>query len=161
MIEHAYIGFGTNLGDRWENYNKAVDLLTRQFALLRIARVVESKPVDGVAGGNFLNTVLECRRIENCFMFLRQLQAIELSVGGTTDKHGNARTCDLDILLWGNEIIDTPDLHVPHPRMHLRDFYLIPLCELIPDSVHPVSGKTFKQLLDEIRLISVIGPATQ
>lgn len=160
MIDHAYIGFGSNLGDRRANFRMATELLRQKATVLRVAPVIESLPVDKVEGGNFLNTVFECERTTSAHDFMLMLQGIERAVGGQVNKLGGARTCDLDVLLWGNERIDLPDLRVPHPRMHLRDFYLIPLCALIPGERHPAIGKTFAELLAESKLHSVIGTET-
>lgn len=160
MIDNAYIGFGGNLGNRQENFSKAARLLRERANVLRMAQVVESAPVDGVDGGSFLNTVFECERRGNPHDFMQMLQRIEIEVGAATDKKGGARTCDLDILLWGEDVIELPDLRVPHPRMHLRDFYLTPLCELIPNERHPLLSKSFTELLAAVDLHSILGSAT-
>ncbi len=160
MIKHAYIGFGSNLGDRSANFQKAISELRKHVNVLRVAEIVESVPVDGVDGGNFLNTVFECERTGDAYSFMKMLQEIEREVGGKVEKHGGARTCDLDVLLWGDELIDLPDLIVPHPRMHLRDFYLSPLCELIPGEKHPRLRVTFSELLAGLDEYSVMGKAT-
>lgn len=160
MIKYAYIGFGSNLGDRAENFRRTSELLQREAQVIRVAPVVESLPVDGVDGGKFLNTVYECERTKDVHSFMKMLQSIEASIGGKTEKLGDARTCDLDVLLWGDEVIELPDLKVPHPRMHLRDFYLIPICELIPNERHPRLGQSFAELLAGIELRSVCGVAT-
>lgn len=157
MIEHVYIGFGANLGDRHANFASVIRLLRGRARVLRVANLVESLPVDGVEGGTFLNTVIECERHGGPHDFMLMLQQIELEVGAANDKLGGARTCDLDILLWGESVIDLPDLRVPHPRMHLRDFYLVPLCELISAELHPVRGVSFAQLLADVDLHSVVG----
>jgi len=156
MLEHAYIGFGANLGDRFATLTRVTEELQRRGLLLRVATVVESEPVDGVPGGNFLNTVFECSRAGNPRDCMLMLQAVERVMGAQNDKHGGARTCDLDILLWGNDVIELPDLRVPHPRMHLRDFYLAPLNELIGGERHPVLRKTFSELLADVELHSII-----
>ena len=160
MLNHAYIGFGSNLGDRNDHLGMATALLHQRAKVLRVATVVESVPVDGVDGDNFLNTVFECERVGDPHAFMKMLQMIEIAVGGKVEKLGGARTCDLDVLLWGNEKIDLPDLKVPHPRMHQRDFYLIPLCELVGEERHPVLNMTFSESLSRIELQSVIGQAT-
>lgn len=155
MIERVYIGFGSNLGNRNENFKTALNLLREKANVLRVAQLVESAPVDGVEGGNFLNTAIECELMSDAHSFMIMLQEIEHKVGGKTEKLGGARTCDLDILLWGDEVIDLPDLRVPHPRLHLRDFYLIPLCELLSDERHPLIAKTFAELRAGVKVKSV------
>lgn len=80
--------------------------------------------------------------------FLRVLQSVESALGRTRRERNEPRTCDLDLLLWGSDVVDEPELVVPHPRLGERRFVLVPLCDLIPDGVHPRLNKTFRELLD-------------
>jgi 2-amino-4-hydroxy-6-hydroxymethyldihydropteridine diphosphokinase len=117
------------------------------LTVLRRSAVYESEPWGGAEGDNFYNAVLEIERQGGAEEFLRSLLAVETQLGRTRERKYAPRTCDLDLLLWGNDVIDTPELTVPHPRMTQRKFILVPLCELIPDVVHPVTGQTIAELL--------------
>ncbi|MCL4306558.1 2-amino-4-hydroxy-6-hydroxymethyldihydropteridine diphosphokinase [bacterium] len=156
MIEHAYIGFGSNLGDRTESFEHTYAELEQRVGILRVSSVVESRPAENVEGGSFLNAVFECPRMGGAPEFLRTLQSIEQRLGGVTDKQGAARACDLDLLLWGETVLDSEELTLPHPRLHLRDFYLGPLCELIPSETHPRLRVRFIDLLKSLEHTNII-----
>lgn len=144
----AYVGFGSNLGDGAKSFRETLgELATRGVEVLRTSALYFSEPWGGVGGGVFTNAVLEVRRCGTARAFFETLQAVEISRGRTREKPLAARTCDLDLLLWGDEIIRDPDLRVPHPRMTERKFVLVPLCELIPNSIHPERRSTFAELL--------------
>ena len=146
--EHAYVGFGSNLGLRSANLARAMRALAAAgFPVLRRSSVYESEPWGGAEGDNYWNAVLEIARQGTPGDFLSHLLSIETQLGRTRESTYAPRTCDLDLLLWGPESIETPQLVVPHPRMTQRKFVLVPLCELIPDVLHPVTGQTMTDLL--------------
>jgi len=115
--------------------------------VLRTSSLYFSEPWGGAEGDVFTNAVLEIRRSGTARSFFETLQAAEAARGRTRKKPLEPRTCDLDLLLWGDEIICDPDLRVPHPRMTERKFVLVPLCELIPHSIHPERRNTLAELL--------------
>jgi 2-amino-4-hydroxy-6-hydroxymethyldihydropteridine diphosphokinase len=148
MIEYAYVAFGSNEGDRLKNLGEVMkEFGQRGLHLRRMARLYASKPAEDVSGEIFLNTVLECGRNLPMEAFFAVLQRIELSLGSVNKKNGTSRTCDLDLLLWGNQVVDTPDLIVPHPRIMQRDFVLRPLCDLIPNEILPGTMSKFSELM--------------
>jgi 2-amino-4-hydroxy-6-hydroxymethyldihydropteridine diphosphokinase len=113
-----------------------------------VSRLYESEPWGGAAGGNFTNAVLEIACTGEAHVFLRLLQSVEVARGRARREVNEPRTCDLDLLLWGADSIDTPELVVPHSRLAQRRFVLVPLCEVIPDGIHPRWNRTFRELLE-------------
>lgn len=142
----AYIGLGSNLGDRLQILQKAVQALDAlpHSRLLRCSSLYRSAAAEGATGsGDFFNAVVELSTTLGADELLTQLQAIELAAGRERPYHHAPRTLDLDILLFGTaQIQDAPRLIVPHPRLWLRDFAYIPLLELKPTfaaNQHPKS----------------------
>ena len=145
---HAWIGLGANLGDRTAALRQAVQALTALpgTCVLRTSSLYRSAPVDA-GGPDYLNAVAEIATTLDAHALLAALQAIEQAAGRERPYRNAPRTLDLDILLYGNQCIATPQLTVPHPRMHERAFVLLPLAELAPEQVSPaalqaVSGQT-------------------
>lgn len=108
----------------------------------------DTEPWGRAPGGVYLNAVLEIERRGDPGDFLKSMLEIEAEFGRTRPNPMAPRTCDLDILLWGPDRIHRPELVIPHPRMTERRFVLVPLCDLIPDGLHPTSGLTFTELLE-------------
>ncbi len=153
VATRAFVGIGTNLGDRHANLAFALRSLraARGVGQVTCSPVYETDPV-GPPQPAYLNaavslvTTLEAREL------LRLLQAIELGAGRERGPERNApRTLDLDLLLYGDARIDEPGLEVPHPRMHERAFVLVPLCDLAPDARHPVLGQTVRAMLEGVQ----------
>jgi 2-amino-4-hydroxy-6-hydroxymethyldihydropteridine diphosphokinase len=145
----VYVGVGSNLGDRWANLALAARALRAEpaVALLRASRVWEADPV-GPPQPRYLNAVLELEVAGTPRALLAILHAVEASAGRRRDgPRWSARTLDLDILLFGDEVIREPALVVPHPELVARRFVLAPLAELCPERVVPGTGRTVTQLL--------------
>ncbi|MCX6601753.1 MAG: 2-amino-4-hydroxy-6-hydroxymethyldihydropteridine diphosphokinase [bacterium] len=162
-VEHAYVGFGSNLGDGRELFAAALSELTgRGLRVLRCSALYETQPWGGAPGGDYTNAVLEVERAGEVREFLRVLQSVEVALGRTRREPNAPRTCDLDLLLWGSDTMDSPELVVPHPRLGERRFVLLPLCDLIPDGVHPRFNRTFRELLrvcpDSLRVRRIGAP---
>jgi 2-amino-4-hydroxy-6-hydroxymethyldihydropteridine diphosphokinase len=144
----VYLSLGSNIGDRSRNLQEAIAALGKSgVQVLRVSSVYETEPVDYLDQPWFLNCALEADTELPPLDLLRALRQIESQMGSTKPIAKGPRLIDLDILLYDNEIIDTPELQVPHPRMHLRRFVLQPLAEIAPNLLHPVSHLRISALL--------------
>jgi len=147
----AYIGIGSNLGDRAGNLLLAVrGLMEASFTVTKLSGIYETEPVEIESETNFLNMVAElrCESITPSQMMARMLR-IEYLLGRKDKNLKKPRTIDLDLLLYNDEQTDTEFLTLPHPRLHLRNFVLVPMCEIAPTVIHPVLHKDIKTLLAE------------
>jgi len=153
MKHLVYIGLGSNVGDHRDILNRALAMLdaTDAVEVARVSRFIESEPM-GPPQGRYVNAAAEVRTDLSPAELLTRLHEIEAALGRdrAVEVRWGPRTCDLDIELIDDMIIDTPELTAPHPRMHERDFVLRPMVELAPRLVHPVLGKTMQQLLADL-----------
>jgi 2-amino-4-hydroxy-6-hydroxymethyldihydropteridine diphosphokinase len=132
----AFIGLGSNLGDRLRFLRQAVDALGQAGDVVAVSPVYETEPVGGPAGqGAFLNVVVELRTADSPRRLLERCQSLERAADRVRAVRFGPRTLDADVLLVGQESVDDEDLVVPHPRMWERRFVLAPLADLAPDVV--------------------------
>jgi len=130
----VFISIGSNLGNRSENINRAIDCLrnTEGIIIEAISSIIESEPAEGL-GPSYLNGVVKIRTDLGPHDLLVQLQSIEKALGRVRTYKNAPRIIDLDILLYGQKVIAEPNLTIPHPRMWERDFVMGPLLEIEPD----------------------------
>lgn len=143
----AYISIGSNLGDREENCRKAIKLIEiKGIAVRKQSRMYETEPWGIKDQPKFINMAIEVETDKKPEELLRVLEEIEKEIGRKETVKWGPRIIDLDILFYDDLILKTPDLEIPHPLLHEREFVLKPLCEIAPDKKHPVTGKTVKEM---------------
>jgi 2-amino-4-hydroxy-6-hydroxymethyldihydropteridine diphosphokinase len=159
MILNAYVGLGSNLGDRAGYLLLAVrGMLDAGLDVIRLSSIYETEPVEYEEQPAFLNMVAELRgsTLPSPDQMLARLLRIEYALGRKRDVRMGPRTIDLDLLLFKDQVSDTEFLTLPHPRLHSRRFVLVPLAELVPNLVHPVLGKSLNALLTETKDYSTV-----
>lgn len=164
----AYLGFGSNEGDRLVMMREAVDMLTDGgVTFLRWAPMYETEPIGVFSQGDpgwFLNTVAEVETVLDPLTLLVLIKKIEVALGrvpaarpeSETERIYFSRPIDIDLLLYGETVLTHEALTVPHPRFHLRRYDLEPLTLLVPTHIHPVLNKTIAELLAECEDDSVV-----
>ena len=147
-MKTIYLGLGSNIGDRRQNLQTAIDQLhSRDLEIRRISSLYETAPVDYRAQPDFLNCVVEAETTLMPRRLLARVRAVERQMGRRRNIPKGPRNIDIDILLHGSSVVQTPELQIPHPRMDTRRFVLQPLTELAPDLRHPVFKRTIKEML--------------
>ncbi len=147
----AHIGIGSNLGDREENCLKALRLISAKAgSVRRQSSVRETEPWGLEDQPKFFNMAAEIETEAGPHELLEILKKIEREMGRKETYRWGPRTIDLDLLFFDDVIMDTPDLRIPHPLLHEREFVLRPLSEIAPDKVHPILKKTVRELFSEI-----------
>ena len=149
MVEKSYIGLGSNLGNRMQNLSKAVELVDKDgsTSVSNISKIYVSEPKYNSEQPDFLNAVIEIETSRSPSELLNLLLKIEGTIGRIRDKKNGPRLIDLDILFYGNEIIKSENLEIPHPLLYERLFVLKPLMDINSMYVCPVTGKTVSELL--------------
>jgi 2-amino-4-hydroxy-6-hydroxymethyldihydropteridine diphosphokinase len=160
MPNRAFVGIGTNLGDRAANYRQALERIAALPAtrIVRQSSIYETEPVGDIKG-SFLNGVVEVETEMMSDSLMRRLLAIERAMGRKRTAgrkparriQHRPRTIDLDLLFFNNEVLETPALTIPHQRLHERRFVLTPMAELAPALIHPKSNKSISELLVSLK----------
>ncbi len=145
----VYLCLGSNIGSREDNLKKAMELISHRLRLGKVSSIYDTAPVD-IPQPRFLNMVCEVSTSLPPAALLALLQGFESMLGKIPGRSGLPRPIDIDILLFGDLVLNSPDLTIPHPKMAEREFVLTPLAEISPDLVHPGLKKTVTNLLVKV-----------
>ena len=153
-MAQVFLSIGTNLGNKEENITLALERLQEIGRVGRRSSLYHTEPWGFSSPNTFCNIAVEIETSMQPLPLLQALQTIERDMGRTAKSTNGTyadRIIDIDILLYDNCVIDTPQLTIPHPLMHQRLFVLEPLCEIAPKRLHPILGKSIAQLLKNIK----------
>lgn len=144
----AYIGIGSNLGDREENCEKALAILEQKgIKTVKRSSMIETEPWGVKEQPKFMNMAVEVTTDLLPDQLLQKLKEVETEMGRTETTRWGPRVIDLDILFYNDMVMNSPGIDIPHPHMHEREFVLQPLTEIAPDKIHPVLKKSVRELL--------------
>ncbi len=150
MEKTVYLSLGSNVGDREVNLHTAIDKLAELGEVIAVSAFYETEPMEFTAQPWFLNCAVALRTQLMPKLFLSKTLAIEQQMGRRRSQPKGPRTIDIDILLFGNSIIHTSQLDVPHVAMHQRRFVLEPLSEIAPEVRHPIFKHTVREMLQAL-----------
>ncbi|MFH1381771.1 MAG: 2-amino-4-hydroxy-6-hydroxymethyldihydropteridine diphosphokinase [Chloroflexota bacterium] len=148
----VYLSLGSNVGNREENLKKAVAMLAERMRVGKVSSIYDTDPLGVANHPRFLNLVCEVTTTLPPAALLAAAKGIEMRMGRAPAQPGTPlpRPIDIDILFYGDQVVKTPDLVIPHPRLSERAFVLVPLSEIAPDFIHPVSKKKVWELLKKV-----------
>jgi len=148
----VFIGIGSNLGNSLKNCLKGIDYISKNPCITQVvpSSLYITSPVSDIKQNNFINCAISIEWGGSPFELLNYLQSIEHEMGRIRREKNGPRIIDLDILLFSNLVINTPDLVVPHPELHKRRFAIMPCLEIDPHIIHPISKRPLVDFLNEI-----------
>jgi len=147
----VYLSLGSNLGNRQHNLDRALDFLSQRLQVEEVSSVYDTEPVGNTNQPRFLNLVCQVSTRLEPMALLTLVKGIESKLGRLPNTSNEPRPIDIDILFYDERIIETPKLVIPHPRLAERAFVLVPLAEIAPELVHPISGKTIVELKRQLQ----------
>jgi 2-amino-4-hydroxy-6-hydroxymethyldihydropteridine diphosphokinase len=150
-LNRVFIALGSNLGNREENINKAIEVINSTIGkVIKQAKNIETEPVDMSNSNLFINTCIEVQTSLNVEYLLEELKNIEINLGRPANSKGKneSRTIDLDIIFYNQIVYSSENLTIPHPNYHKRDFVLVPMLELDNQFIDPKTKITLKQLIN-------------
>src|ERR1700726_4385823 len=150
MFNLAYLSLGSNMGDRETHLDQAIARLQSEGRVVSVSSFYETEPVEFTDQAWFLNCALTLETTRTPRQLMSDILTIEEEMGRQRIQKKGPRIIDIDVLLFSDEVIDSPDLTVPHPAMQRRRFVLEPLAEIAPEARHPVLKKTIRELLDAL-----------
>nr|WP_240608337.1 2-amino-4-hydroxy-6-hydroxymethyldihydropteridine diphosphokinase [Dehalogenimonas alkenigignens] len=154
----VYLGLGSNLGDRKRNLALAVEAVSRDLHVNQLSPVYETEPWNVAPQPRFLNMAIEAQTTLSPSDLLDYVKNLERMLGRAAAGPGQPRVIDIDILLYGDQVLDTPALTLPHPRLAQRAFNLVPLNDLDPELKHPATGRTAAEMLSALGQIRGVAP---
>lgn len=150
MSNLVYLSLGSNLGDRGEHLREAIEQIGQISRVTNVSSIYETTAVEFTDQPQFLNCAVGVETSVKPAEFMQQVLEIEKTMGRQRIQSKGPRIIDIDILLFGDTVVDTPDLKIPHPAMHKRRFVLEPLTEIAPEAQHPRLKKTIQELLAQL-----------
>jgi 2-amino-4-hydroxy-6-hydroxymethyldihydropteridine diphosphokinase len=156
LLEEVYLGLGSNMGDRQDNLDRALNFLSQKLQVAKVSSVYDTEPVGNINQPRFLNLVCQVYTRLAPAALLILAKGIESKMGRVVRDSNAPRPIDIDILFYGDQVVETPELVIPHPRLAERAFVLVPLADIAPTLRHPVIGKSVKELLKGMKRQGVV-----
>jgi 2-amino-4-hydroxy-6-hydroxymethyldihydropteridine diphosphokinase len=150
MLKPVYLSLGSNTGDRFANLKSALDGLSKIGTVMAVSSFYETEPVEVTSQPWFLNCVAQLETDKMPKQLMKAILDLEAQMGRVRRQKKGPRNIDIDILFFGNSVVETSGLTIPHPALHERRFVLEPLAEIAPELRHPVFNRTIRQLRDAL-----------